>query len=357
MNIDLYEVLGISRDSNQDTIKSAYRKLAVRYHPDKNPDDREAEEKFKEISRAYEVLYDPEKRAAYDRYGTVDGIPDPSDIFSGGFGLDDALRAFMESFGFGSVFGGAASGRGSRVGGDISVSVSLSLEEAALGTRQELEVRRKEPCSRCNGSGADPDAGVKTCLECGGQGRIRRTRRTILGSMSSIEVCAICGGSGKIPEKFCKICRGKGVVSVKRKIKVEIPAGVSEGHYLRLRRQGNTPEGGGIQGDLIVEIGRIDYGSFSRESSDLIYEIDVSFPQAVLGDSIEVPDITGSMRKIDLPAGMQPGEIILLRNEGMQRLNGRSRGNLKIVVNVRVPRKISKEEKHLLHKLAGSKNF
>lgn len=340
------------RDATLEDIKKAYRKLALEHHPDRNPGDRNSEERFKEITLAYEILSDPEKRARFDRYGTADGVPDLSDLF-GGFGLDDAIRSFMENFGF----GGYQQGRGRTArGDDIEMRVELGLAEAALGASRELRVRRIEPCRDCGGTGADASAGHRTCEACSGHGRVRTSRRTLLGTFTTVDSCGACRGSGRVAVSECRSCRGTGSRAVDRTISVEIPAGIAEGHVLRLRGQGNQP-GGALPGDLSVLVAGVDYGRFRRAGDDLVFDVLLSFPEAALGTRIEVPLPGGGTKELEIPAGTQPGDVVSIRGEGMGRLRGRGRGDLKVAVGVFVPRKLSGEEKKLLKSLAGSRNF
>ncbi|MBD3277789.1 MAG: DnaJ domain-containing protein, partial [Candidatus Aegiribacteria sp.] len=229
-----YEVLGLSRDADQASIKNAYRKLALKYHPDRNPGNKTAEEKFKEISQAYEVLSDPEKRNRFDRTGSVNGMPDMSDFFNG-FGMNDAMNAFQDIFGFGSPR------RRRSVGRDLVVDVELSLREVVMGSTREIHIQRMEHCSECGGTGADPDKGLKNCEKCGGRGQVRTSRRTLLGTMQTVSTCPACQGRGRIPVKSCSSCGGERLESRDRKLSVDLPAGVSVGHFIRLRGQGHFP--------------------------------------------------------------------------------------------------------------------
>ncbi|MBD3369690.1 DnaJ domain-containing protein [Candidatus Fermentibacteria bacterium] len=353
---DPYEVLEVDRNASSSEIKSSYRRLALKNHPDKNPGDKGAEDRFKRISEAYQILSDPVKRDRYDRFGTVESGPDMSDIF-GGFGLDDALRAFMENFGFGGFSTTRARTARRRRGQDIVVDVELGVGEVALGATRELTVMRAEPCPECGGDGADPSEGMEDCPACDGRGRVRTTRRTFLGSIQSVHVCDDCDGTGKVPKKKCSVCSGTGAKSVKRRIKVDIPAGIEEGHYLKLGRQGDFPGANGISGDLIVHVESVDYTPFEREGDDLIYDAVLSFPQAALGTRIEVSMATGESREVEVDSGMQPGDVILLEGEGIGRLRGRGRGDLRVVIDVHVPRKLSREEKRILSDLSESKRF
>jgi len=347
---DPYDVLGVERNATREEVKKAYRRLAFEFHPDRNPGDRAAEDRFKEITLAYEVLNDPDKRARFDRWGTADAPPDLSEMF-GGFGLEDAIRAFMENFGF----GGFSAGGRSRKGPDIEISVDLDLSEAALGARREVRVRRSEPCPDCSGSGADSAAGWKTCESCGGRGQIRSSHRTILGSISTISSCSACSGSGRIAGARCHFCGGSGSKTQDRSISVDIPAGMSEGHVLMLRGQGHQP-GDSVAGDLSIHVRSVDYGSLKREGDDLVFQVTVSFPEAALGTRVRVPAVQGE-REVEIPAGTQPGDVVVLRGEGMGRLRGRGRGDLRVVVGVYVPRKLSGSEKKALADLSSSRHF
>lgn len=354
-----YETLGVPRDTSDEDIKSAYRRLALQYHPDRNPGDMAAEEKFKEIGRAYEILSDPSRRERFDRFGTTDERPGLGDFFSGGFGLDDALRAFMENFGiggFGSEPGGMGGRRVSR-GTDVPVEVDLDLAEAVLGAEREIRIRREEVCPTCDGSGADPEEGMMTCLHCGGQGRTRSTRRTILGSFQTVSSCVVCNGSGRLPKKPCGDCRGRGTARRERRINVNLPAGIDNGHFLRLRGQGNHPGGDGVPGDLIVSIRKVDYGDFRKEGDNLIYYLKLSVPEAALGTEVKVIGADGEELRIEIPSGTQPGDEIVLRGEGTGRLRGRGRGNLVVSVGVYVPKKLSRDERKTLEEMLGAKHF
>ncbi len=347
-----YEVLGVPRDADREVIKKAYRKAAMECHPDRNPGDRAAEERFKEITLAYEILNDPDKKAKYDRFGTVDGGPDMSDVFAG-FGMDDAIRSFMDAFGWGGGFGGAG---GPPRGSDIEVAVDLGLREAALGGPREIRVRRNEPCRECSGTGHDEAAGSDSCRECSGTGRLRTARRTLLGTFQSVSACPACSGAGRIPRKKCHACHGNGTASSEKAISVDIPAGISEGYAIRLRGQGNQP-GGSTAGDLVLHVRSVDYAPFVREGDNLVYRLTVSFPEAVLGAAFDIPEVEGGGRRIEIPSGTQPGDIVSIRGGGLGRLKGRGRGDLVVRIGVHVPRKLSSSEKKIIRELAGSRNF
>jgi len=350
MNADLYEVLGVSRDADGATIKAAYRKLALEFHPDRNPGNNQAEERFKEITRAYGILTDPGKRSAYDRTGSPDGMPDMSDFF-GGFGMDDALRSFREMFGF-----GGGSGRSQR-GSDIVMQLDLELSEAALGTEREITVSRRERCAVCDGSGADPEHGLMSCPDCDGRGRVRSLRRTVLGTFQSVSDCPACEGRGRIPREVCDHCGGTCLETIERQVKLDVPAGISTGHYIKHRGLGHYPSGDGEPGDLIMKVESIDYGDFIRDGDDLIYRTRISFPQAALGTTISIPTVENEPLSIDIPAGTQPLERLVLKRKGMKRLQRMGRGSIVVVPEVFVPRKLSRKEKKILQELSGSESF
>lgn len=349
MSSDPYEILEVSRDADQETIKRAYRKLALRYHPDRNPGDHTAEESFKDITKAYEILSDPRKRESFDRTGSPDGMPDMSDFF-GGFGMDDALRAFQDIFGFSRP-------RRSSQGGDITIDVDLDLKEVVSGSKREITLKRMEHCRACGGSGADPSEGSEPCVRCGGQGRIRTVRRTLLGAMQSVSICPTCDGRGKIPKKICSECSGLRLESRDRNIAVDLPAGISKGHYIRLRGQGHFPEDEGPPGDLILRVRNVDYGDFSRVGDDLVYRTLISFPEAALGTEVIIPQVEAEERKITIPPGIQPGEKLVLKKKGIKHLKGFGRGDLIVIADVYVPRKLNRKEKKSLEELSDSRNF
>jgi molecular chaperone DnaJ len=351
MSTDPYEILGVSRDDDNDTIKSAYRRLALKYHPDRNPGDKEAEEKFKEITKAYEILSDPAKRRRFDMTGSADGMPDMGDFF-GGFGLDDAMRAFQDIFGFGRSGGSTVT-----QGEDVVVDIMLELDEVVSGAKREITVKRNEHCLSCDGSGAHPEHGLETCKRCSGQGRIRTIRRTMLGTMQSVSTCPDCNGRGRLPVKPCPDCGGSRLEQRERTVSVDLPAGVSEGHFIRLRGQGHFPPDEGPPGDLILRIKGIDYGPFERDGFDLLYRTDISFPQAALGTSITIPAVEEESTEIDLPSGIQPGERLVIKRKGIKKLKGFGRGDIVVIPQVYVPQKLSRKEKSLLRELDGSDHF
>ena len=350
MTADLYEVLGVSRDADDVEIKTAYRRLALEFHPDKNPGDKQAEERFKEITRAYGILSDPSKRNVYDRTGSPDGMPNMSDFF-GGFGMDDALRAFREMFGFGG------NSRTQQRGEDIVMDLDLELAEAGLGGEREVTLKRRERCQACEGTGADSEEGFAECSECGGHGRVRSVRQTMLGTFQSVSDCPSCDGQGRIPRRACDDCGGSGLETTDRKVRLDIPAGISVGHYVKHRGLGHYPPGGGLPGDLVMKVRSIDYGDFTRDGDDLVYRIRISFPHAALGTKVTIPTIEGEPLDIDIPSGIQPMEKMVLKRKGMKRLQRHGRGNIVVVPEVIVPRKLSRKEKKLLQELTESENF
>ncbi len=354
MQFDPYQVLGLSRDAGEEDIKRAYRQQAMKYHPDRNPGDHQAEGKFKEVGRAYDILSNPEKRSMFDRYGTVDdsGMNRGGSPF-GGFDMEDALRSFMENFGFGG-FHTDTRDRGD----DLTIAIDLTLPEAALGGDRLVKAERMEACEECGGSGADPVEGMQTCLQCQGSGRVVSDRRTLLGTFRSVSSCQVCRGSGRVPRKPCGKCRGRGVYRKSRSISVTLPAGLSEGHCLTLRGQGHHPGEGGAPGNLRVVVRSVDYGSFIREGDDLVYRLPVSYPQAVLGDSLTVPDPCGGDGiQVKVPEGSGNGDRVPVKGRGLGRLSRRGRGDLLVEIQIHVPRKPGRREKKLLEEMAAMEAF
>jgi len=361
---DYYEILGIEKSAAEDDIKKAYRRLAVKYHPDKNPGDKSAEESFKEASEAYEVLKDSQKRQIYDRYGH-DGLRGGGygSGFEGfaGFDLSDALRAFMRDFGgFGldEIFGFESSGRSGRSdstrGRDLQVKLPLTLEEISFGVEKNLKIKRQIACDRCKGKGAEPGSSLKTCPTCGGAGQVRAVSRSIFGQFVSIQACQHCGGEGKLIEKKCSVCGGRGLVDGQSTVSVKIPKGVAAGNYMSVKGYGNQGSRGGLAGDVIVVIDEIEHEQFSRRGDDIVLEITTSFSQAALGDEIEIPTLEGKT-KMKIPAGTQSGKVFSLKNMGIPHLNGYGRGSQLIRVIVWTPQKMNDDEKSLLKKLGQMK--
>jgi molecular chaperone DnaJ len=343
---DPYEVLGVARDASAQDIKKAFRQLAMELHPDVNAHDPDAEEKFKEAAEANEILSDPERRATYDRYGH-DGLR------SGGYAPN------FDSFGsisdlFNAFFGGAQGGRGGPAqGGDIAVAIELDLLEAANGAKVEVSYEAVERCEHCNGNGAEPGTPIETCERCGGAGQLQAVTRTLLGQMVRTMVCEECHGDGRVPQQPCGECRGRGRVTSRRTVEVEVPAGISEGQRIRLGGRGHAGEAGAPAGDLYVVVRVREDERFVREGDNLITALDVPAPQAALGGTLEVATLEGSA-SVELPAGTQPGEVLTLRGAGMPALGRHRRGDLRVVVNVVVPRRLSPEQRELMEQLNDS---
>jgi len=364
---DYYEVLGLSKDASKDEIKKAYRKLAMKYHPDKNPDDKEAEEKFKEVAEAYAVLGDDEKRQKYDRFGhaaeSMGGMGGGDPFGFGGIDLSEALRQFMEQGfggGFGDIFGGGAGSRrrrgGNRRGADLQIRLKLTLEEIATGTRKKIKVNKKIECATCNGSGAAKYSKTVSCPICKGSGEIRQVSQSLFGQFVNITTCNRCNGQGQIIENPCATCAGEGRVNGTKTIEVNIPAGVKTGNYIPLNGEGHAGMRGGAAGDLIVHIEEKEHKIFDRRGDDVIVVLPVSFPDAALGASVEVPTLTGKA-KLNINQGTQSGKILRMRGKGIPHLNGAGIGDQLVQVQVYVPVRLSDSDKKLLKELRESDNL
>lgn len=347
---DYYEILNVSRDASQDEIKSAYRKLAKKYHPDLNPNDKEAEQKFKEINEAYEILSDPEKRKRYDMFGEagVNGQGGYSQDF-GGFGdiFDDIFDIFTGGFGRTSQ---RSRDYGPVRGADLRYELTLEFEEAVFGVEKEIQIRRAESCGTCDGTGVKPGSSKETCSKCNGTGEIRYAQRTPFGQFVRVATCDACGGSGEIIKEKCETCNGRGKVLKNRRIKVKIPAGVDTGSVISVRGEGEAGERGGPPGDLYVYINVKPHKIFKREGNDLYLTVPISFTEACLGAEIEVPTLEG-IEKFSLPAGTQTGEVFKLKNMGVPNLRGVGRGDLYFEVQIQVPKKLTERQKQLLLEL------
>lgn len=366
---DYYEVLGVAKTATAEEIKKAYRKKAIQYHPDKNPDDKEAEEKFKEAAEAYEVLSNPDKRARYDQFGHA-GLGGAGNGGYGGFGgegmsMDDIFSMFGDIFGghgFGG-FGGRTSGRPRATrfrGADLRVKVKLTLKEIATGTTKKFKVKKYVECPHCHGKGAEKDSDIETCSTCHGTGSVTRTQQSIFGMMQTQTVCPTCQGEGKVIKNKCKECHGEGIVYGEETIEVNLPAGLSEGMQLTVSGKGNAGKHNGVAGDLLVLIEEEAHPELIRDESNLIYNLLLSVPQATLGDSVEVPTIEGKA-KIKIDPGTQPGKVLRLRGKGLPTIDsyGRNRGVGDLLVNISVfiPTSLNKEEKQMMEKWNNSENF
>jgi molecular chaperone DnaJ len=342
---DYYGVLGVPRNASDEEIKRAFRKLAFQYHPDRNK-DLGAEEKFKEINEAYQVLSDPEKRSRYDRYGRVDveaGFPD----FDFG-GLGDIFESFFG--GFGTPFGRTAQ-RVPQKGDSLQSHLTLSFEEAVFGCNKEVEIQRIEFCPSCHGIGSELGTNPETCPDCRGTGQVRKVQQSIFGRFTHITTCSRCGGSGTIISNPCSQCRGRGRIKVKRKIRVNIPAGVDEGYRLRLDGEGSAGLYGGPPGSLYVTLSAKPHNLFHRDGSDILYELSINFAQAALGDEVRVPSLDGKA-DLKIPPGTQNGKTFRFKGKGIPHVDGRGRGDLLVKVSVITPQHLDKNQRHLLEELA-----
>ncbi|MBI9035655.1 MAG: molecular chaperone DnaJ [Bacteroidales bacterium] len=357
---DYYEVLGVQKDATEAEFKKAYRKLAIKYHPDKNPNNHEAEEKFKEAAEAYEILSNPDKRAKYDRFGHAGvGGAAGGGFGGGGMNMDDIFSQFGDIFGgaFGGGFGGGHSRR-QRVnrGTNLRVRVKLTLEEIANGVEKKIKVNKHVSCDSCDGSGAKHGSGHTTCHTCHGSGQVTRVTSTFLGQMQTSSTCPTCNGQGQVIRDKCPKCAGNGITKGEEVISLKIPAGVAEGMQLSVSGKGNAAARGGVPGDLIILIEEIKHELLERDGNNLIYEHYLSFPDAALGSSIEIPTIEGKAR-IKIQPGTQPGKVLRLKGKGLPDVNGYGRGDLLINLNVWTPKSLSKDEQSILEKLQNSDNF
>jgi molecular chaperone DnaJ len=357
---DYYEILGVSKDAKADQIKKAYRKIAMKFHPDRNPGDKAAEDKFKEAAEAYEVLSNEEKRARYDRFGHA-GMRGAG---GGGAGMnmDDIFSNFGDIFGdiFGSgAFGGSSrrSSRGGQKGSNLRVRVKLTLREIAEGVQKKIRVKKHKTCGGCQGTGAKSGSGFHTCSTCGGRGRIPRVTNTPFGAMQTVVTCSSCQGQGKIIKQKCNTCNGDGRAYGEETITIDIPAGVTDGIQISMSGKGNAGMRGNQAGDLLIGIEEIPHEFLKREGTDVIYTLYVSFIDAALGaQNVEIPTITGKA-KIKIPAGTQSGKIFRLKGKGLPALNSYGRGDQLVEVNVWTPKTLSNSEKDMLEKLRYAPNF
>ena len=362
---DYYEVLGVEKNASADEIKKAYRKKAIQYHPDKNPGDKAAEEKFKEAAEAYEVLSDPQKRQRYDQFGHA-GMGGTGGFSGGGMSMEDIFSHFGDIFGgagfdLGDLFGGGGRSRGPRVrrGSDMRVKVRLTLEEIATGCEKKIKVRKQVQCKSCNGTGSE-DGRTETCPTCKGTGRTVRQQRGIFGMMQVQAECETCHGEGQIIKNKCAKCNGEGVVRDEEIITINIPAGVAAGMQLTMQGKGNAAPRGGVAGDLLILIEEEQHKDFIRQDSDLIYNLLLDMPTAILGGQIQIPTLSGEAR-ITITPGTQPGKVLRMRGKGLPRIDQYGRtygtGDLLINVGVYIPERLSKDERKLIEKLQDSPNI
>lgn len=364
---DYYEVLEVSKTATAEEIKKAYRKKAIQYHPDRNPGDKAAEEKFKEAAEAYDVLSNPDKRSRYDQFGHAGvsgaaGNGGPFGGFSGGMSMDDIFSMFGDIFGgrggFGGFGGYSDSGASQRKfrGSDLRVKVKLTLKEISTGVEKKFKLKKYVTCPHCHGSGAEDGTSVDTCPTCHGSGSVVREQQTLLGVMRTRTTCSTCGGEGKVIKNKCKACSGEGVVYGEEIVTVKIPAGVGEGMQLSMRQKGNAGKHNGIAGDLLILVEEEADKSLIRDGNNLVYNLLLNFPTAALGGTVEIPTIDGKA-KVKIEPGTQPGKVLRLRGKGLPDVNGYGTGDLVVNVSIYVPETLSKEEKNVLEKLEGSDNF
>lgn len=362
---DYYEVLGVSKTATADEIKKAYRKKAIQYHPDKNPGDKEAEEKFKEAAEAYDVLSDEQKRQRYDQFGHAAFSGASGGGGYGGFGgfggggfsmnMDDIFEHF------GDIFGGHFGGRGGSRGGtprgtNLRVRVKITLEEAATGVEKKIKLNKKVTCSHCNGTGAENPSDLETCSVCGGTGRVVRTTQSFFGPMQTQTTCSACHGTGKVIKKKCHKCGGEGLETSSEVVSINIPAGIYDGAQLAMKGYGNAAPQGGVSGDLYIIVEVEEHKDLIRNNDDLIYNLMLPLTVAVLGDEVVIPTLEGKV-KIKIKPGTQPGEVLRLRNKGIPSLNGYGRGDLLVNIGVYIPERLSSEEKEMFSKMSGSKSM
>ncbi|MEX0780707.1 MAG: molecular chaperone DnaJ [Balneolales bacterium] len=360
---DYYEILGVGRDAGTDEVKKAYRKMAMKYHPDRNKDNPEAEDKFKEAAEAFEVLKDPNKKARYDQFGH-------QGMHSGGFqepdfhdiNMDDIFSRFGDIFG-GDMFGGGGGQRSSRSrnqagrpGEDMKLRINLTLEDVAFGVEKNLKVKKQIQCDACKGTGAETDEDFMTCGTCDGIGEVRQVSRTMFGQFMSVQPCPTCLGEGRVIKNRCKKCNGEGRVRGEENVKIEVPAGVSNGNYITLRGQGNAGLRGGANGDLIVLIEEVEHEFLERDGDDVLYDLQVSIPDAILGTTVQVPTLKGKA-KMKVDPGTQPGKMLRMKEKGIKSLNTQQPGDQFVRVNVYIPTELKDSDKKIFESLRGSDNF
>ena len=363
---DYYEVLGVDKNASEDDIKKAYRKIAIKYHPDRNPGNKEAEEKFKEAAEAYDVLHDPKKRQQYDQFG-FDG-PNMGGGFGGfsggGFSMDDIFSMFGDVFGGRGGFGGFSSGFGGGQrqqyrGSDLRLKVRMSLQEISTGVTKKFKVKKDVVCEHCHGSGAEGNSGTETCPTCHGAGVVTRTTQSLFGMMQTQSVCPTCQGEGKIIKNKCNHCHGEGVVKGEEVVEIKIPAGVAEGMVVNVPGKGNAGKHNGVNGNIQVFIEEEPNHTFVRDGNDVIYNRLLDFPTAALGGNVDIPTIEGTKAKIKIEPGTQPGKTLRLRGKGLPAVQGYGNGMGDLVVNISVyvPKTLSRDEKEALERMQKSDNF
>jgi len=357
---DYYEILEVSKSASKEEIKKAYRQHAMKYHPDKNPGDKAAEEKFKEAAEAYEVLSDDDKRARYDQYGHA-GLGNSGGGFGQGMTVEDIFEHFGDIFGgFGGFgFGGSSRQRGGRQvtkGANLRVKVKLNLQEIAQGVEKKLKVQKYVSCQHCNGTGADHGSAYSDCSTCHGTGQVTRVTRTFLGQMQTTAACPSCEGEGRIIKSKCTFCYGEGIMKDQEVVTVKIPAGVGNGMQMSINGKGNAARRGGVNGDLLILIEEDDHEELIRDGNDLIYNLYLTFPDAALGSTIEVPTVEGKV-KIKIEPGTQPGKILRLRGKGLPEVNGYAHGDLLVNINVWIPKILTKDERKIVEKFIESPSF
>jgi molecular chaperone DnaJ len=359
---DFYEILEVQRNASKEEIKKAYRKQAIKFHPDKNPGNKEAEEKFKEAAEAYEILSDDNKRARYDQYGHagVGGASGGGGGFGHGMTVEDIFEHFGDIFGGFGGFGGGGSRRGGgrhvNKGSNLRVKVKLNLQEIAQGVEKKLKVQKYISCQHCNGTGAEKGTAYSECSTCRGTGQVTRVTNTFIGQMQTTSACPTCEGEGRIIKSKCTYCYGEGIIKDQEVITVKIPAGVANGMQMSVNGKGNAARRGGVNGDLLILIEEEDHNELIRDGNDLIFNLYLSFPEAALGSNIEVPTVEGKV-KIKVEPGTQPGKILRLRGKGLPEVNGYGHGDLLVNINVWVPKNLNKDERKIVEKFSESPSF
>jgi molecular chaperone DnaJ len=358
---DYYEILGVSKSATKEEIKKAYRQQALKWHPDKNPGNAEAEDKFKEAAEAYEVLSDETKRQRYDQFG-FSGLGNSGGGGGAGYGgfsnIEDIFSAFGDIFGghFGGFSGSSRGGRRVNKGSNLRIKVKLNLNDIAKGVEKNIKVKKYIACNECTGTGAAKGSSFSNCTTCRGSGYVSRVTNSIFGQMQTQSACPTCQGEGKIIENKCTACYGEGIVKGEETVKLNIPAGVAEGMQLSVSGKGNAARRGGVNGDLIIQVEEEQHPLLTREENDLIYELNLSIPDAIIGTQVEIPTVDGKV-KVKIDPGTQPGKILRLRGKGIPSVNGYGVGDLMVNINVYIPKNVSKDERKVIEKLNESDNF